>query len=64
MASHPAPKPSSPTAVASSRPRFAYPEPLTAEELAEMDEVLDVDGEAFLRWLAGEGPDPWGGSSA
>ena len=60
MASQPAPKPSSPTAVTPSRPRFAYPEPLTAEELAEMDEVLDVDGEAFLRWLeTGEG-DPWG----
>jgi hypothetical protein len=40
------------------RPRYAYPETLTPEERAEMDRVLDVDGEAYLRWLAGEGPDP------
>ena len=40
------------------RPRYRYPEPLTAEERAEMQRVLDVDGEAYLRWLAGEGPDP------
>jgi hypothetical protein len=22
------------------------------------EEILDVDGEAYLLWLAGEGPDP------
>lgn len=40
------------------RPGFLYPEQLTDDERAEMDHVLDVDGEAYLRWLAGEGPDP------
>ena len=61
MASHPAPKPSSPTAVTPSRPRFAYPEPLAAEDVAQMDEVLPAEqAAAFLRWLeTGEG-DPWG----
>jgi len=39
-------------------PRYRYPEELTTEELAEMERILPVDGEAYLRWLAGEGPDP------
>ncbi|HEY6559480.1 MAG TPA: hypothetical protein VI072_19490 [Polyangiaceae bacterium] len=43
---------------ASKRPRYRYPEELTAEERTELQRVLDVDGEAYLRWLAGEGPDP------
>jgi hypothetical protein len=48
----------------STRPRFRYPEPLTPEELQEMDELLpDRPTEAILQWLAGEGPDPWGESS-
>jgi hypothetical protein len=42
------------------RPRFRYPDPLTQEDLDAMDRVLDVDGEAFIRWLAGEGPEPTG----
>jgi hypothetical protein len=37
---------------------FSYPETLTVEERAQMGRMLDVDGEAYLRWLAGEGPDP------
>jgi len=41
-----------------SLPRYRYPEELTASERAETASVLDVDGEAYLRWLAGEGPDP------
>lgn len=41
-----------------STPRYLYPEELTAEERAQTERVLDVDGEAYLRWLAGEGPDP------
>jgi hypothetical protein len=40
------------------QPRYLYPEEVTAEERAEMARVLEVDGEAYLRWLAGEGPDP------
>jgi len=40
------------------RPKYRYPEELTASERAEAAIVLDVDGEAYLRWLAGEGPDP------
>ena len=43
---------------ADDRPRYRYPEELTPEELAEMQRDSGVDGEAFLRWLAGEGPDP------
>ena len=39
-------------------PRYAYPEPLTPEDMEGMDRVLDVDGEAYIRWLMGEGPDP------
>jgi len=41
-------------------PRYAYPEPLIPEDMEGMDRVLDVDGEAFLAWLAGEGPEPDG----
>ena len=43
-------------------PRHVYPEPLTEEDLAAMDEVLpDEVTAAHLRWLeTGEG-DPWGG---
>jgi hypothetical protein len=45
----------------SDRPRFVYPERLTPGELQAMDEVLDVDSEAYLRWLeTDEGPDPCG----
>lgn len=53
------------SARASGRERlYRFPEELTAEELEQMDRVLDVDGEAYLRWLeTGEGPDPCGGSS-
>jgi hypothetical protein len=40
------------------RGRYRYPEELSAEERAQMARLLDVDGEAYLRWLAGEGPDP------
>jgi hypothetical protein len=41
------------------RPRFVYPEQLTPDDLEAMDQVLDVDAEAYLRWLeTGEGPDP------
>jgi hypothetical protein len=39
-------------------PRYLYPEQATPEERAQMARTLDVDGEAYLRWLAGEGPDP------
>ncbi|MBN1610869.1 MAG: hypothetical protein JW940_29830 [Polyangiaceae bacterium] len=40
-------------------PLYRYPGELTAEDLAAMDHVVDVDGEAYLRWLeTGEGPDP------
>jgi hypothetical protein len=47
----------------SDRPRFVYPEELTPDELQAMDQVLDVDSEAYLRWLeTGEGPDPCGSS--
>jgi hypothetical protein len=42
----------------SDRPRFLYPEQATPEVRAQMARRLDVDGEAYLRWLAGEGPDP------
>jgi len=34
---------------------YLYPEEVAAEERAEMARVLEVDGEAYLRWLAGEG---------
>ena len=40
------------------RSSYVYPERLTAEERAEVDRMLDVDAEAYLRWLAGDGPDP------
>ncbi len=45
-------------------PRYAFPEPLTAEDLEAMDGVLpDAMTAAHLRWLeTGEG-DPWGESS-
>jgi hypothetical protein len=39
-------------------PRFGYPEKLTVEEEAQVQHVLPVDGEAYVRWLRGEGPDP------
>jgi hypothetical protein len=39
-------------------PRYRYPDALTAEGRAEMDRTLPVDGDAYLRWLAGDGPDP------
>jgi hypothetical protein len=39
-------------------PRYRYPEELSADERAEVDRVLPVDGEAYLLWLAGDGPDP------
>jgi hypothetical protein len=42
----------------SERPRYRFPEELTAEERAALKRDSGVDGEAFLRWLAGEGPDP------
>jgi len=41
-------------------PRYVYPEPLTSADLDDMDRVLAVDGEEFLKWLAGEGPEPAG----
>jgi hypothetical protein len=43
---------------AEKRVLYHFPEKLTPGEAEEMDRVLDVDGEAYLRWLAGEGPDP------
>jgi hypothetical protein len=45
---------------APSGPRYVYPEALTDKDLEDMDTVLPVDGEAFLKWLAGEGPEPEG----
>jgi hypothetical protein len=39
-------------------PRYRYPEELTPEEIEQTKRVLNVDGEAYLRWLAGDGPDP------
>jgi hypothetical protein len=36
-----------------------YPDEVTAEDLAAMDRVVDVDAEAYLRWLeSGKGPEP------
>jgi hypothetical protein len=53
--------PKAPSATESDRPRFVYPEELTQEELEAMDRVLDVDSEAYLRWLeTGKGPEPCG----
>lgn len=49
--------------IGTDRPRVAYPEQLTDDERAQMNRVLDVDGEAYLRWLGGEGPDPLTGPS-
>jgi hypothetical protein len=45
-------------------PRYAYPGPLSAADVAAMDGVLpDEVTAAHLRWLeTGEG-DPWGGYS-
>jgi hypothetical protein len=40
------------------RVKHRYPEELTPEELAQMKRVMPVDGEAYIRWLRGEGPDP------
>jgi hypothetical protein len=40
------------------QPRYLFPEVPSAEERAQMARALDVDTEAYLRWLAGEGPDP------
>jgi hypothetical protein len=42
------------------RPRYAYPEPLTPEQRADMDRVLPEEvTETHLRWLeTGEG-EPW-----
>ena len=55
-AASPAPKPS--------RPRVRFPDGAFApEDLKDMDRVLDVDGEAYLRWLEGKGPDPCSESS-
>ncbi|MBN1610860.1 MAG: hypothetical protein JW940_29785 [Polyangiaceae bacterium] len=40
-------------------PPYRYPEEVTAEDLAAMDRVVDVDAEEYLRWLeTGEGPEP------
>jgi hypothetical protein len=56
--SAPSTRPAQPVERDAQRVAFSYPENLTAEERAEVDRTLDVDGEAYLRWLAGEGPDP------
>lgn len=40
------------------RPMYRYPEPLTEQDLAEMDQILDIDVEAFLRWLESGAEDP------
>ena len=40
------------------QPRYLFPEVPSAEERAQMARALDVDTVAYLRWLAGEGPDP------
>ena len=37
---------------------YRVPEELPPDEVEQLDRVMDVDGEAYLRWLAGEGPDP------
>ena len=42
----------------SDRPRYLYPEQATAEEREQMTRRIEADGDAYLRWLAGEGPDP------
>lgn len=45
-------------------PRFRHPEPLTQEDLDGMERLLPArPTEAILRWIAGEGPDPWSESS-
>ena len=43
---------------AAKRALYRFPEELSPDEAEQMDRVMDVDGEAYLRWLAGEGPDP------
>ncbi len=40
------------------RPKYLYPEDVSPAEQSEALRLLDVDGEAYLRWLAGEGADP------
>jgi hypothetical protein len=45
-------------------PRYAFPEPLSAEDLEAMGEVLPDDvTAAHLHWLETEEGDPWGASS-
>jgi hypothetical protein len=43
---------------AEKRVLYRFPDELSPDEAEQMDHVMDVDGEAYLRWLAGEGPDP------
>jgi hypothetical protein len=44
---------------ADASPPYRYPDEVTAEDLAAMDRVVDVDAEAYLRWLeSGKGPEP------
>lgn len=48
-----------PSEPASQQPAtHAFPEPVSEAEQADMDRLLDVDGDAYQRWLAGDGPDP------
>lgn len=37
---------------------FRFCEERTLDELKQTERLLDVDGADYLRWLAGEGPDP------
>jgi hypothetical protein len=42
----------------SDQPRYLYPEQATTEEREQMTRRMDVDSEAYLRWLEGVGSDP------
>ena len=50
---------SNPAKAPREQPRYLFPEVPSTEERAQMARALDVDAEAYLRWLAGEGPDPF-----